>query len=102
MLEQPAFSRLFEAAGLPLPGHSIGDLWTLPVWQVWWGYPTRKATWLCFCRVPRAAVSLPYRLHGQGADRRAWAVMSKGQRSATYAPFAHWLVEAAHHATKLG
>ena len=48
VLEHPAFSGLFEAAGLPLPGNSAGGLWTCEVWQVWWGTETIKRTWLCF------------------------------------------------------
>jgi hypothetical protein len=95
VLEQPAHSRLFDATGLPKPGLPIGDLWTLPVWQCWWGYSMRKATWLCFSRVPRDAIEMPFKLHDQGADRRRQQVMSHNQRAATCEPFARWLVDAA-------
>lgn len=99
VLEQPAHSRLFAAAGLPFPGESGGDLWTLPVLQCWWGYSMRKATWLCFSRVPREAVVPPFRLHDQGADRRRQQLMSHNQRAATCEPFARWLVDAARLAS---
>lgn len=99
MLEHPAHSRLFEYTGMPKPGERRGDLFTLPVWQAWWGYPMRKATWLCFCRVDVSALVIPYRLHDQGADRRRQQLMSKNQRAATHPAFAEWLVAAARMAT---
>lgn len=98
MLEHPAHSRLFAAAGLPMPGCRIGDLFTVPVLQAWWGYPMRKATWLCFSRVDVRQLEIPYREHDSRAglgDRRRQQVMSKNQRAATCEPLAHWLVAAA-------
>lgn len=94
ILEQPAFSHLFAAAGLPLPGR-YGDVWTLEVWQAWWGYPTRKRTWLAFCGIDPAKVHVPYRLHAAGRDRRRMQVMSHNQRSATSEAIAKWLVDLA-------
>lgn len=98
VLEQPAHSRLFAAAGLPMPGKPKGELWTLPVWQCWWGYPMRKATWLCFAKVPRDQIQTPFSLHSPGADRRRQQLMSKNQRSHTCEPMARWLVDAARMA----
>jgi hypothetical protein len=100
VLEQPAFSGLFEAAGLPMPGVRPVDehLWSLQVWQAWWGYPTRKATWLCFCGVSRDSVDVPYRIHPRGGDRRTMQLMSKHQRSRTTKLFADWLVACARSA----
>jgi hypothetical protein len=95
VLEHPAHSRLFAAAGLPTPGQSDGNLWTIEVWQAWWGYPMRKATWLCFCNVPIERVRVPLILHPHGCDRRRQQLMSKHQRAATTEAFARWLVEAA-------
>lgn len=100
VLEQPAFSHLFAAAGLPRPGNPgewrrDGEVWSIAVWQAWWGYPMRKATWLAFCRVPYNAVQIPFRLHSRGNDRRAEQVMSRQQRSATPRDFAEWLVSLA-------
>jgi len=95
VLEHPAHSRLFDAAGLPRPGQSVGDMKTISVWQAWWGYPMRKATWLCFSRVKTEKLVIPYRLHDQGGDRRRQQLMSKHQRAATVPAFARWLVDAA-------
>ena len=117
VLGHPAHSRLFEVAGLPPPGKRIGDLFTVPVLQAWWGYPMRKATWLCFSRVdprcldfPAAAENqstglFPFPHHdprsGEG-DRRRQQVMSRAQRAATCEPLAHWLVNAARAAQTRG
>lgn len=96
VLEHPAHSRLFAAAGLPKPGEPERDgLRTLEVWQAWWGYPMKKSTWLCFSGVDIKALTIPYRLHDQGADRRRQQLMSKHQRAATVPEFARWLVDAA-------
>lgn len=96
VLEQPAHSRLFEAAGLPRPGRATrGDIWTMEVWQAWWGYSMRKATWLCFVGISPEDVHLPFRLHPNGLDRRRFQLMSKNQRSATTQEFAEWLVNLA-------
>jgi hypothetical protein len=46
-----------------MPGQRLGDLYTMLVWQAWWGYPMRKATWLCFGRVDVRRLALPYRQH---------------------------------------
>lgn len=95
VLEQPAGSHLYDAAGLPLPGERREGLVTLHVWQAWWGYPMRKATWLCFSGVDVNQLEIPLRLHPRGGDRRREQVMSKNQRSATCRPLAEWLVAAA-------
>ena len=98
VLEHPAHSRLFEAARLPRPGQRIGDLCTMLVWQAWWGYPMRKATWLCFSRVDVRLLDIPYIEHdsrsGKG-DRRRQQLMSKHQRAETCPALAEWLVVAA-------
>jgi hypothetical protein len=101
VLEHPAHTRLFKAAGLPMPGQRQGDLYTMLVSQAWWGYPMRKATWLCFCGVDIGALTLPYRSHDSSAgvgDRRRQQVMSNHQRAATCEPLAHWLVDVARSA----
>lgn len=96
VLEQPAFSEMFAAAGFPKPGdRTSGQLWTLEVWQAWWGYKMKKATWLAFVNVPRDAIEIPLRLHPRGGDRRVEQRMSRAQRSATPIAFAEWLVSAA-------
>ena len=98
VLEHPAHSRLFAATGMPLPGSRIGDLYTMQVWQAWWGYSMRKATWLCFSKVDVRRLALPFQQHDSrdgAGDRRRQQVMSKHQRAATTPALAHWLVNAA-------
>ena len=95
VLEQPAHSRLFAAAKLPIPGLRTGHLWSLAVRQSWWGHPVHKATWLCFSRINQSDVEVPLRLRDTRGDRRGWQVMSKNQRSATCPEFADWLVNIA-------
>ena len=95
VLEHPGHSRLFEAAGLPRPGERKDGLFTLEVWQAWWGYPMKKTTWLCFSKIDFDAVTLPFRLHDKGNDRRRWKLMSKNQRAATTYEFARWLIDTA-------
>ena len=100
VLEQPAHSRLFRAANLPLPGESLPDLKTIQVNQAWWGYPVKKATWLCFskCSIP----DLPYSLAGSRVNhKRRWQVMSKRQRSETCPELCEWLVAAARSCYEL-
>jgi hypothetical protein len=106
VFEHPAHSRLFDACGLPKPfnrtdGMKRGyrsPLWSMEVWQCWWGYPMRKATWLVFCGVDPKNVRLPFSLHPRGSDRRREQVMSHQQRSKTTRAFAEWLVEVARTA----
>ncbi len=101
VLEHPAHSRLFAAAGLPAPGKRCGDLFTVPVLQAWWGYPMRKETWLCFSRVDVRMLEMPYSEHDSRAgigDRRRQQLMSKHQRAATHPDLAQWLVAAARMA----
>ena len=98
VLEHPAHSVLFAYCGLPAPGQRRGDLFTVEVWQAWWGYPMRKATWLCFAGRDMREIEYPHRDHDSRAgvgDRRRQQVMSKNQRAATCEPLAHWLVEQA-------
>ena len=99
VLEQPAWSHLFAAAGLPIPPHRDGDLWSLQVEQYWWGFPTPKPTWLCFSRVDPGCVELPFRLRARGSRKKnrydAWSKLTSRKRSATPLAFAAWLVELA-------
>jgi hypothetical protein len=92
VLEHPAHSRLFDAAALPKPGEKCGNLWTMEVWQAWWGYSMKKATWLCFSKIDKHVVDVPYRMLAPGQCRRRQQVMSKNQRAATCEHFARWLV----------
>lgn len=96
VLEQPAHSRLWDAARLPKPGWThTRDLWAMEVWQCWWGYSMRKATWLLFSKIHPMNVRTPLQLHPRGNDRRREQLMSREQRSATTLEFAQWLVTTA-------
>jgi hypothetical protein len=67
----------------------------MEVWQYWWGFPTKKATWLAFCGVRPSLLTVPFRLHAQHGDGRTYERLSKRQRAATPRAFAEWLVKAA-------
>lgn len=69
--------------------------WSAEVWQSWWGFPTRKATWLYFSKIAADNVELPFRLHSRRDDGIVFERMSKRQRSHTTPAFASWLVAAA-------
>jgi len=98
ILEQPAHSRLWDAAKLPKPGWTHArDSWSMEVWQVWWGYPQLKRTWLYFANISPLDVRTPLQLHSRGRDKRTWQLMSKTTRSKTFLPFAVWLVTTASH-----
>lgn len=103
ILEQPAHSRLWAAAGLPKPGDlSDESCWSLEVWQAWWGYPMKKSTWLLFVGIDPSQVDCPLKLHPRGGDRRHWQIM-KGRphsRAATHPAFAEWLVRHARLSTR--
>ena len=96
ILEQPAHSGLFAAAGLPMPGQGERDgVWSLEVWQAWWGYESKKSTWLAFVGVSPNDVITPMTLHARGRDKRTQQLMSRNQRSATPLLFATWLIDLA-------
>jgi hypothetical protein len=100
VLEHPAHSRLWNVLNLPPPGIRNRDIWTLEVWQQWWGYPMKKATWLLICGIaPREIPDIPYRIQNSGGDRRRQQLMSRNQRAATNQAFAQWLVDTARRTT---
>jgi hypothetical protein len=94
VLEQPARSALFRFARLPEPGRSSRSLRTIYVEQAWWGFPTRKATWLCFSKRSTPLPEIPFKLHLPGCDQRTWLNLSHQQRSSTTPAFAQWLLTA--------
>lgn len=100
ILEHPAHSRLWDHCGLPKPGRTRGELWSMEVNQSWWGDTRIKKTWLLIAGVlPGDLPAVPFRLHDTRGDRRRWQVMSKHQRAATVPAFAEWLVTVAREAT---
>lgn len=61
VLEHPAGSLLWAAAGLPRPGEptdSDGG-YTIEVCQCDWGHVARKRTWLYLVGIPRSALTFP-------------------------------------------
>lgn len=94
VLEHPAQSRLFEACQLPLPNRPTGNplLYTVYLEQAWFGFKTRKPTWILVVGVPAIALApLPMRFEQPGQ----WCGMSKFQRSRTMPDFAAWLIQTA-------
>lgn len=60
VLEHPARSLLWGAAGLPKPGEfNDHNGYTIEVDQVEWGHVARKRTWLYLVGVPREALEAP-------------------------------------------
>ena len=95
ILEHPAHSKLFEYCRLPRPDDPMRDgIRTVAVWQSWWGYDLRKATWLTFFGINPLDLEFPYVLSAPGGDRRAQQLMSHAQRAETVPAFAQWLVDA--------
>ncbi|HEX2101394.1 MAG TPA: hypothetical protein VHF69_12050, partial [Candidatus Synoicihabitans sp.] len=103
VLEHPARSRLWPAAGLPKPserdahgGH------TLAVAQWWWGHKAEKWTWLYICGIePRDVPAWPYKIgeatHCIAQSNRRQRLrlrpeVTKAEREHTPAALAEWLV----------
>lgn len=97
VLEHPAHSRLWDAAGIPKPGdRSAGPVWSMEVWQNWWGYPVRKTTWLAFAGIGRDDLpDVPFSLRNTRGDAERFQRLCQRKRSATSPKFAEWLVEVA-------
>ena len=103
VLEHPAASTLWAAAGLPAPGRfdAVGG-WTLPVHQHWWGHRAEKATLLYIVGVaPRDVPEMPMRIDEpthvvQSRKRTDYRPhITKAEREHTPPEFAAWLVELA-------
>lgn len=107
VLEHPARSVLWSAAGLPLPGCSDLHGSAIEVEQVRWGHPARKRTWLYVVGVDRQLLAdqptprEPTHWASGGrtpSSRRGGAVppgirvCSAQQRRRTPPAFAEWLV----------
>lgn len=96
VVEQPAHSRLWEFCGLPLPGARPSDPfgYSLYVEQGWFGFATRKPTWLYVSGVPSSYVpEIPF------AFERPWGPkleqLSRASASRTVPVFGHWLCDVA-------
>lgn len=114
VLEHPAGSTLWPAAGLPLPGtRDAWRGWTLPISQRWWGHRAEKFTWLYIvgcepAQVPDMPLELGDATHiiGSSGRRRdgsrlhkgdaGWRPeVSKAEREHTPPALAAWLAELA-------
>lgn len=94
-LEHPAFSTLWQAANLPLPGKrdSFGG-WTLAFPQFWFGHPAVKHTWFYIVGIePQDIPDIEFKLGkaefticGKNEAARKW-------RDSTPVNLAKWLVE---------
>jgi hypothetical protein len=100
ILEQPAFSKLWDAAGVPYPPYQDEFGFSISIDQFWFNHQCRKRTWLYICALPRSLLpaypiklvaEYPVALHGRGKVPRS----DKRQRSATPVEFARWLIETA-------
>lgn len=95
VLEHPASSKLFAAAGLPRPGAAVDAFggWTFPINQQCFGHRAPKATWLYIVgagpgRLPDFGLRLgvaPGRIESMG----------RAEREKTPEPFARWLIDLA-------
>jgi len=94
VLEHPARSRLFRAAGLPHPGEFSPLGFTLDIDQLWFGHQARKRTWLFVSGVSREDLpAIPFAL--VPPTTRPIEFQSKRQREATPFVLAAWLVSVA-------
>lgn len=98
VLEHPAHSRLFtEVLGIR-PGQPDGTFQCVEINQSWFGYPTKKRTWLL---MPKNYVlpQMPFILEASGgitessSDRRIFENMSQSQRSRTTKSLAKYLLK---------
>lgn len=95
VLEHPAHSTLWKAAGLPAP-EKPADKWggyTLAIKQLWWGHRAEKKTWLYIvgCKkshLPEVQLRLDY-------PTCTVEQMGKAERERTPPELAAWLVATA-------
>lgn len=110
VLEHPAGSTLWAAAGLPAPGPGQRDAfggWTLAAPQKWWGHRAEKATWFYVqgC-APAEVPPLPY-VMGEAAcvvqsRKRAGyrPHITRRERELTPPALAQWLVQLARRCAR--
>lgn len=115
VVEHPAHSTLWGAAGLPAPGRGADKFggWTLPIFQSWFGHRAEKATFLYIVGcVPAQMPVFPFSMgeashivgsSGRCADGsrlhkgdRGWRPeITKAEREHTPEPLARWLLQVA-------
>lgn len=99
VLEHPSGSRLWDAAGLPMPSRAIAPVrdvwggWTLAISQRWFDHEAEKRSWLYVVGVePSDLPEWPISMH---AARSRVQSMGRKARMATPEPLARWLVDLA-------
>jgi hypothetical protein len=101
VLEHPATSTLWQAAGLPVPGHSVDAYggWTKPICQYWFGHRAEKKIWLYIVGVgpqsiPPYPVVLGEPTHVVQSRKRVGSRphITKAEREHTPERLAVWLV----------
>lgn len=99
VLEHPAHSFLWPAAGLPAPGErdEFGGF-TFPILQSWFGHEAPKSTWLYF--VGLSPVDLPPLPFVLGIPDGRIEFMSTAKREKTPFELATWLIAAASSVVK--
>ena len=110
-LEQPAYSRLFEACRIPKPGEGGDEQGaSFEVQQCDWGHPARKLTWLYVVGLHWSLPTMPPRRKpthwcsgthtpGQrGTVPPGMKICSAQQRRRTPIAFAEWLIALASQA----
>jgi len=117
ILEQPARSLLFSAAGAPAEPlvYDAWGGWWVAVDQLHWGHVAHKRTWLYFVGIaPSALTAPPYPerepthdlMGGRGrnakANRHGRREASKELRRRTPPAFAEWLIELARSVRRSG
>jgi hypothetical protein len=93
VLEHPARSLLWDACKLPKPA-DLGDpfLYTVYIEQGWFGFGSRKPTWVLVSGVPPAELApIGFRLQAFGTTKG----MTSFQRSRTSSEMASWLLDTA-------
>ena len=95
VLEQPAGSLLWDACQLPrCDDRTDPFLWTLYIEHGWFGFPTRKPTWLLVSGVPSSQVRVPnYQLMPKSLVN--FSKLNSFERSRTMRPLAEWLCQLA-------
>lgn len=102
VLEHPAFSSLWDVAGLPLPGAGVDRFggFTYPISQSWFGHRAEKKTWLYVVGVPVSSLPIIPLWLGDAscvvATRRRTGSrpeISKAEREHTPRALAEWCVE---------
>lgn len=99
IIEQPAGSRLWKAMCLPMPNGPADKQggWSLYVEQRWWGYVSRKPTWLYIVGADKTELPpIPMRMDAAKGSQ----AKSQAQKSRTMPAFAAWLIEAARACQK--